>query len=291
MKHLVKATAVSAVVAATAAAGGFYYYYLSTPLYSADLLSSTPLLWIAANAIIIWLFSSSRRGNSNRNATTSSPASHAVDVLDAVGDLCPSPENEAMGLHADTPTMSMPNGQGGGREARTARRPDHRRRLRSKKSADEEAVASAIDVTAEVGRTDDDSKRGEEMPAAADARADDGDDISMDSLWQSIVQRRAARPVAVRQSETWGSEELPRLHGAAATAAAQAQSEMRKFASPVAATPARPLGWRTRDARGMAQDELLRRAESFIRRQHEQLRLQRQESEQRHRPAAALVRV
>lgn len=113
----------------------------------------------------------------------------------------------------------------------------------------------------------------------------------MDSLWASIVQQRAARPVVVRKSESWGNEELPRLQRVAETAA---RRQVRKSVSAVvaeaaAATPppappsaARQTGWRTRDVLvTISPDDLLRRAESFIRRQREHLRLQRQESEQR----------
>ena len=47
-------------------------------------------------------------------------------------------------------------------------------------------------------------------PSTAATEAVGVDDVSMDSAWQSIVRSGAARPVAVRKSETWGGEELLR---------------------------------------------------------------------------------
>jgi ATP sulfurylase len=41
-------------------------------------------------------------------------------------------------------------------------------------------------------------------------------------------------------------------------------------------------GWRTRDVLVVAHDDLFRRVENFIKKQHDNLRLQRQESEHRH---------
>ncbi|KAL5229679.1 hypothetical protein ABZP36_028455 [Zizania latifolia] len=150
--------------------------------------------------------------------------------------------------------------------------------------------------------------------AATDPKPDDdGDDdgdISMDSMWEAILQR-GARPVTVRKSDTWGSDEQPRLEGAAETAVAR--KEIRKSAtatnmivppSPphMPAPPAPPApanhAWRTREVLpAMRHDELMHRAESFIRRHHLQQRLQRQESEQRQalelqrRRPAHLIRV
>ncbi|BAF26826.1 Os10g0488400, partial [Oryza sativa Japonica Group] len=125
---------------------------------------------------------------------------------------------------------------------------------------------------------------------------DDDDDVSMDSMWQTILQSGRARPVTVPKSETWATttdEQQPRRRERAA-AAAVARREIRKSATATNMTPPpspphvrappaparRP--WRTRDVLpAMPNDELMRRAESLIRRHHEQLRLQRQESEQR----------
>ncbi|XP_062206205.1 uncharacterized protein LOC133908095 [Phragmites australis] len=283
MNSLLKATAVAAVVtvlAATAAAAS----YISTSL-TADFLSSPPFLWAAANGIIWWLFSSSRR---SRTSTTSSSAGHDGEVLDAVDSLYPLSEYEAFDAVGRLAGAQVFKSKRPGREAKTARRSD-RPRARKKSGGEEEPSPRTVAVDAY------DDKRGEEVPvtvATAEAQTDDADH-SIDSMWQTIVQRRAARPVAVRKSETWASDELPRLQRAAETAVAR--REMRKSISSVAPPPplaepsaARQLGWRTIV---MAPDDLLRRAESFIRQHHENLRLQRQESEQRHRPAHALIRV
>ncbi|XP_062200229.1 uncharacterized protein LOC133902921 [Phragmites australis] len=285
------------LLAATAAPAGSY---ISTSI-SAGFLSFPVLLWVAANVIIIWLLSSSRRRNTT---VATSLAGHADDVLKAVDDLYPSSEYEtvaAMGLQANAP-VSKSKRQG--REARTARRTD-RPRLRKKPAGEEETRSTAA---VEACRLDvDDKKHGDEMPrtvAAAEARPDDVD-VSLDSMWQSIVQRRAARPVAFRKSETCDSDELPRLQRAADTAAERRDrrksvSAVNKAAAPpppqAAPSAARQLGWRTREVLVMAQDELLRRAESLIRRHHQHLRLQRQESEQRQamelqRGRPALIRV
>ncbi|KAL6643248.1 hypothetical protein ACP70R_021429 [Stipagrostis hirtigluma subsp. patula] len=308
MESLLKPTVVAVVVTVVAAMAAAVSY-VSTPL-TAGFLSSPPFLWVAANVIVLWLLSSSRRCKDN---TTS-----AGDVvLNAVDDLYPSSEYEGSaptGRRADAP---VPRRQGRDREARTGRRAD-RPRVR-KKTAGEEQPRTAAAAEARCGPDD---KTRATVATGGEAKNDGGDgddaDVSMDSLWQSIVQRRAARPVAVRKSETWGSDELPRLQRAAETAAARREA-MHKSVSAVenkptaaaapplpvpalaaAAAPsaARQLGRRTREVLVMAQDELLRRAESLIRRHHEHLRLQRQESEQRHalelqrhRPAAALIRV
>jgi hypothetical protein len=183
-----------------------------------------------------------------------------------------------------------------------------------RKSAVEDKPPSAVLAVAKPGVKKEHIE--EEKPiatAAAAATASEPagtDDVSMDSAWQSIVRSGVARPVVVRKSETWGGEELPRMRRAA-DKAVSARKEMRKSASMVPPSPPHPSaassssspvaakqGWRTRDVLVMAQDELLRRAESFIRRQHEHLRIQRQESDQRkameqdRRPRAhALIRV
>ncbi|XP_062200978.1 uncharacterized protein LOC133903574 [Phragmites australis] len=297
MNSLRKATAVAAVVTVLAATAVSAGSYISKSL-SAGFLSFPPFLWVAANLIVLWLLSSSRR---SRTAAASSSAGLADDVLNSVDDLYPSSEYEGfsdVGRHAGAKRQ--------GREARTSRRTDRAPRLRKKSAGEEEKPRT---VAAEASRPDGE-KRGVETHgpvATVGTKPVDGDDddVSLDSLWQSIVQRRAARPVAVRKSDTWVSDVLPRLQRAAETAVAR--REMRKSVSAAAPPPppqaapsaARQLGWRTRDVLVMAQDELLRRAESLIRRHHAHLRLQRQESElrqamelQRGRPAATtLIRV
>jgi hypothetical protein len=283
---------VVAILAATADASSFV-----TPLPSALLLSS-PFLWIAANFIIIWLVISSYRPHKTAGAAESA----------AMDDLFPSSEHDVFAAAPDAVLAPALVTRRQPREARTAKRPADRPRVCKKYSGEDKPPASVVveaKHSVETERTD------EEKPTAATgAKPDDIEDVSMDSAWQSIVRSGAARPVAVRKSETWGGEELPRMRRAA-DKAVSARKEMRKSASMVPPSPPHPSaassssspvapkqGWRTRDVLVMAQDELLRRAESFIRRQHEHLRIQRQESDQRQameqdrRPRAhALIRV
>ncbi|XP_040383957.1 uncharacterized protein LOC107305073 [Oryza brachyantha] len=126
-----------------------------------------------------------------------------------------------------------------------------------------------------------------------DADGGAADDVSMESMWQTILQSGRARPVTVRKSETWATGEQPQRERAAEASVAR-RREIRKSATATNMTPppspphvrAPPpparQPWRTRDVLpAMQNDELMRRAESLIRRHHEQLRLQRQESEQR----------
>ncbi|CAL4925555.1 unnamed protein product [Urochloa decumbens] len=327
---LLKATAFVMAVAALAAtaeaaAGG-------SAIPTADFLLSPTFLWVAANAIIIWLVSSSRRRGGRTNATDAA-AGHdggeaALHDASVDGLYTSASEYEAFSDAAggsarrafdDAPASASSKKLA--REARAAARRADRPRVRKKQAADghlQDAAPSPRDVAAAAKARElyREIRRREEATAAAEAAAaaepmpgpggdggDEDEDVSMDSLWESIVQRRAARPVAVQKSESWGNDELPRLQRVAETAAATRRREMRKSVSAVsnkaapapaeaatqreaaAASPAAAmgnLGWRTRDVLvSISPDELLRRAESFIRRQHEHLRLQRQESEQR----------
>ncbi|CAL4934009.1 unnamed protein product [Urochloa decumbens] len=319
------AVAALAATAEAAAAGG-------SAIPTADFLLSPTFLWVAANAIIIWLVSSSRRRGSRTNAEHAAAAAAGHDGGEAAlhdaavdGLYTSASEYEAFSDAASgSARRAFDDAQATSkrlaREARAAARRAGRPRVRKKPAAPghlQDAAASPRDVAAaeaeakarELYR---EIRRREEATAAAAAAAaaepmpgpggdggDEEEDVSMDSLWESIVQRRAARPVAVQKSESWGNDELPRLQRVAETAAATRRREMRKSVSAVsnkaapapaeaatqreeAAVAMRNLGWRTRDVLvSISPDELLRRAESFIRRQHEHLRLQRQESEQR----------
>lgn len=273
LKAAAVAGAAAVLLAATASAAGSYAVSAAPLVIPSGFLSSPHFLWVAANAIVLWLIVSSYRHHRTTGAAVSSD-------MDGAGLLFPSPEHENHAFAAAPVVVSLSP-----REARAAakqRLAGDRPRARKKKPACEGTPPAKAEAPV-----------GEAMATSGAVVV--ADDVSMDAAWQSILRRGVARPVAVRKSETWGGEELPRMRRAADRAvvgvAERRTGEMRKSASMVPPSPPHPAaasspvaakqGWRTRDVLGMAQDELLRRAESFIRRQHEHLRIQRQESEQR----------
>jgi hypothetical protein len=282
---------VAAVIASTADAAGSYY--IPTPA-TPDFLSSPVFLWVAANVIIVWLVSSSRRrGRAADDDTGAGPSSAAHDgggeaVVPGAVDDDSFYASEYEAFSDATPVSRRPQA----REASAGRRSDRPRVRKKPAGVGQDAATTPATRDDELPPRDGRRRRGQEetaAPAVSSVVVDE--DVSMDSLWASIVQQRAARPVVVRKSESWGNEELPRLQRVAETAA---RRQVRKSVSAVvakaaAATPppappsaARQTGWRTRDVLvTISPDDLLRRAESFIRRQREHLRLQRQESEQR----------
>ncbi|KAM0898473.1 hypothetical protein ACQ4PT_021915 [Festuca glaucescens] len=288
---LVNATTVAVVVAFLAATAGGSSF-LSTAHLPTNVLSSTPFLWITANVIIVCLFVFSHLQHTGAAASSSSGG----DISDAMYALFPSSEHDVFAAAPDAVIAPLLVSARQPREARTAKRPTERPRMRRKSAGEDKPPATV----AAVAKPDVKKEHiEEEKPIAAAAAAAtaaepaDTDDVSMDSARLSIVRSGVARPVAVRKSETWGGEELPRMWRAA-DKAVSARREMRKSASMVPPSPPHPSaasatsspvaakqGWRTRDVLVMAHDELLRRAESFIRRQHEHLRIQRQESDQR----------
>ncbi|XP_047045831.1 uncharacterized protein LOC124650343 [Lolium rigidum] len=290
-----KATVVAVVVAFLAATAGASSF-VSTAHLPTDVLSSTSFLWITANVIIVCLFVFSHRQRTGPAASSSSGG----DLSDAMYALFPSSDHDAFAAAPDAVSAPVLVSARQPREARTAKRPTERPRVR-RKSAGEDKPPAAVEAVVKPGVKNEHIEEEKPIAAAAAAAATasepaDTDDVSMDSAWLSIVRSGAARPVAVRKSETWGGEELPRKQRAADKAVAvSARREMRKSASMVPPSPPHPSaasatsspvaakqGWRTRDVLVvMAHDELLHRAESFIRRQHEHLRIQRQESDQR----------
>ncbi|RLN16604.1 uncharacterized protein C2845_PM02G10960 [Panicum miliaceum] len=226
MDSLLKATAVAmvfAVLAATAEAGpGSYVPAIAT----AGFLMSPVFLWVAANAIVvaIWLLSSSRGGSTN-DATSSPRGDDGEAVHDAADSLYTSSSeyeyfSDAGSARraADAPPVSR-------RLAREARRAD-RPRVRKKPAVQDDAPGTRRAVAAAAAREPDDERRGAEthvaFAAAADGVDGEDEDVSMDSLWQSIVQRRAARR---------------ELHPAAARAPAPAAAGVRAAPAPAPAPP------------------------------------------------------
>ncbi|KAM3402340.1 hypothetical protein ACQJBY_006318 [Aegilops geniculata] len=286
-----RAAAVAVVVAVLVATAGAASFVSVAPLPSV-LLSSPPcVLWIAAQVIVVSLWLLCHRGT----AVAAGLSSTASDVSAAMGGmLFPSSEPDVFAAAPDAVVAApAPVSTSRPREARAAKRPVDRPRVRKKPAGESRVTVGG--AAAEAKPEGKKERSEEEKPRASAAAIEVAeavgvDDVSMDTAWQSIVRSGAARPVAVRKSETWGGEELPRMRRAADKAVV-ARREMRKSATMVPPSPPHPAaasspvaerqGWRTRDVLGMAQDELLRRAESFIRRQHEHLRMQRQESEQR----------
>ncbi|KAM3408666.1 hypothetical protein ACQJBY_001629 [Aegilops geniculata] len=280
-----KGAAVAVVVAVLAATAGANSFVSVAPLPAVFLFSPPCVLWIAAQVIVVSLWLLCHRGT----AVAAGLSSTASDVSAAMGGmLFPSSEPDVFAAAPDAVVAPpAPVSTSRPREARAAKRPVDRPRVRKKPAGD--GTVTVGGAAAEAKPKGKKEHIEEEKPRPS-AEAVGVDDVSMDTAWQSIVRSGAARPVAVRKSETWGGEELPRMRRAADKAVV-ARREMRKSATMVPPSPPHPAaasspvaerqGWRTRDVLGMAQDELLRRAESFIRRQHEHLRMQRQESEQR----------
>ncbi|XP_010918412.2 uncharacterized protein [Elaeis guineensis] len=117
-----------------------------------------------------------------------------------------------------------------------------------------------------------------EEEVAASSSVDDGDN-SMDATWTAIMDGggRLAKPV-LKKSQTWEKCKEVKVVGEKAVG----KREMRK--SETFKEKAKAIveeGWRRRDVLVVSQDELFRRVETLIKKHHENLRLQRQESEQR----------
>lgn len=99
------------------------------------------------------------------------------------------------------------------------------------------------------------------------------DDESMEATWEAIVRRREERKSEERvENSTKGDAiDLPRR-----VAYKEGGVKEKKKAAAAAAAE----GWRKREA-AVANDELFRRIEMFIKKHYDHLRMQRQESEQR----------
>ncbi|KAG1355206.1 hypothetical protein COCNU_07G013180 [Cocos nucifera] len=115
----------------------------------------------------------------------------------------------------------------------------------------------------------------EEVASSSD---DDGDN-SMDATWRAITEggRRPGKAV-LKKSQTWEKCKEVKVVGGKTVG----KREMRK--SETFKEKAKAIveeGWRRRDVLVVSQEELFRRVETFIKKHHENLALQRQESEQR----------
>uniref|UniRef100_A0A0D9XKW6 DUF4408 domain-containing protein n=1 Tax=Leersia perrieri TaxID=77586 RepID=A0A0D9XKW6_9ORYZ len=343
-------TAAAAAVAAAAVAA---VVVSAAVAYDSGVVSSPYFLWLAANVIVVWLFSSHHRGVDTADVssapgadvdigvyTSSSSSGHDHVFAVAEADLAAAPA---------VATKKKRSGKASSAAATSAREdtvdatpdvkksaveeewPDWAFFVENSSAAAAENPADAAAVTNPIVNEKEwsawvlacTSPETNPAPAATvieeekvkppfneEKSIDDevvaitaatdivDDDVSMDSMWESILQR-GARPVTVRKSETWAADDRRRRDRAAenAVAAIRKSATATNMTTPPAspqherAAPPAPARqpWRTRDALpAMPNDELMRRAESLIRRHHEQLRLQRQESEMRRRP---LIRV
>ncbi|XP_017702231.1 uncharacterized protein LOC103723521 [Phoenix dactylifera] len=112
----------------------------------------------------------------------------------------------------------------------------------------------------------------------AASSADDEND-SMDETWRGIMEGGGlpAKPV-LKKSQTWERcKEVEAVGEKAVGRREMRKSETFKEKAKVIVEE----GWRRRDVLVVSQDELFRRVETFINKHHENLRLQRQQSEQR----------
>lgn len=103
---------------------------------------------------------------------------------------------------------------------------------------------------------------------------DDGNNNSTDAIWKAVMEGGGlpAKPV-LRKSGTWKRRQNVEVMAEEAVA----RREMRKSKT----FHEKEEGWRTRDVLVVGQDELFLRVETLIKKHHDHLRLQRQESEQR----------
>ncbi|XP_008797240.3 uncharacterized protein LOC103712489 [Phoenix dactylifera] len=105
---------------------------------------------------------------------------------------------------------------------------------------------------------------------AAASSPDDGSNNSLDGIWRAVMEGGGlpAKP-ALRKSGTW-----ERRQNVAEEAVARREMSKSK-------TFKKEEGWRRRDVLVVRQDELFLRVETLIKKHHDHLRIQRQESEQR----------
>lgn len=118
----------------------------------------------------------------------------------------------------------------------------------------------------------------ETLEEEVSSSSDDGEN-SMDTTWRAIMEGggRPAKPV-LKKSQTWEKCKEDTVVGEQAVV----RREMRKSETFKEKTKAiEEEGWRKRDVLVVSQDELFRRVETFIKKHHENLRLQRQQSERR----------
>ena len=141
-------------------------------------------------------------------------SSTAGDISTAMSGLFPSSEYDVFSAALDYVVAPVLVSARPPRETRTTKRPADLPRVRKKSAVEDKRPAAfedkrpvAVEADAKPRVKKEHIMEEKLIAAAVEAESVGTDDVSMDSAWHSIVRSGAARPVAVRKSETWGRSE------------------------------------------------------------------------------------